>query len=75
MDAGRNSPAFPLPEQGGTRFANVRITGITKLEYFAANALQGILSNPNYTLSAAEAAQEAVKVAVSLCGQPEMAGK
>lgn len=54
----KNEPAFPCPmipcdDHGG--FTEVRFTGLTIRDYFAAHALQGMLARENhYTTDAAE---------------------
>jgi hypothetical protein len=41
MEDNKNMPAYPVTE-------NIGLNGLTKREYFAAKALQGLLANPDY---------------------------
>lgn len=53
-------PIYPITNQGTLRNRN----GLTKREYFAAMAMQGILANENTGLSSNEViAKESVKLA------------
>lgn len=61
-----NEPAFP--NEGTHQFA---YNGLTKREYFAAMAMQGLLSNPNWNLDEKYAATEAIGQADALLRQLE----
>lgn len=43
---GAHDPAFPAQSRNGHEDFNPPVWGLTKREYFAGVALQGILSNP-----------------------------
>lgn len=48
MKTNPNDPAFATPDNGTETMTTWQgQTGLTKREYFAAKAMQGILANPN----------------------------
>lgn len=54
-----DEPAFPIQD-------NILEKGLTKREYFAAMAMQGILANPNWAMNEAYAAEAAIAEADKL---------
>ena len=46
MQTKKNDSAFPIFDSNGEHF--IRHEGLSKREYFAASALQGILANPEF---------------------------
>ena len=73
-----SDPAFPIPFDG-----EYPKLGLTKREFFAAMAMQGLCANPNTVLNYEEIAMHAVKFADSLeiylhrldCGSAELEKK
>ena len=55
-----SEPAFPRPHSGKTHFAQ---EGMTLRDYFAAKAMQGMLSEPSLRATPEEFASESYKVA------------
>jgi hypothetical protein len=58
MKTDGNEPIYPEKE-----WANIPTFGLTKREYFAAQALIGICANPNINLNRIDSAFNAVRVA------------
>lgn len=49
-----NERVYPSTTQGSTPFSSLTHLGLTKREYFAAMAMQGICANTNYSLGEIE---------------------
>lgn len=67
----RDEPAFPMVEQRGEEGQRY---GLTKREYFAGLAMQGLCADPSYRVlisSAEHAAQNAVAIADAILAELE----
>ena len=67
MKTNKNDSVHPIFDSEGS--AMTRFVGITKREYFAAQAMQGILSSSRYyykNVPSAQVAEEAVEMADEL---------
>lgn len=64
----RNEPAFPEVNHDNPQFSYPTY-GLTKREYFAAMAMQGIVADPNGYIMAADIAKGAVEIADALIEQ------
>jgi hypothetical protein len=53
MSANNGGPAFPLPLSDALRWNDSEYHGMTLRDYFAANALQALLSHPDSSADAA----------------------
>lgn len=75
MNKYSGGPAFPIPGEvfylGGDRFKEQAFSGMTLRDYFAAMAMQGILSDHNYDHPAKKLAELAYKVADAMLEERE----
>ena len=61
----RDLPAFPLPNEAAPFEGHSAIDGLTKREYFAAMAMQGIVANERATESNEDGEHESIAAAIA----------
>ena len=68
MSKNDSGGAFPALDDAGTGL-HLREHGLSKREYFAAKALQGVMADPNLDITCAEIAQLCVRAADALIAE------